>query len=102
MARTMKDAVPKDDYERWYNGKPFRKRTEKKIEPPAPPPDPGPPKIEKESIKRLITSVRNQIRNADGVRWLIFTVTVETIDGKIVDGWMDEKSMIELRNELKR
>ena len=104
VPRTMKTAVPDEDYRLWDEGKRARPK-------PAPfHPEPKPPKgkslaldkISLDNIALAVSGRRNVKRNPDGVRFIGFDVVLQMKEGKDVEGWVIEGDYVELRRVLYR
>jgi len=101
----MKTAVPEEDFKLWDAGK------SSKVSEPAVMPAPAPPKeddilsldkIDISEISLAVSGRRDVKKNAEGVRFVGFRVTLKMNTGKDLSGWMSEGDYLNLRRNLYR
>ena len=103
--RTMQEAVDLEDHERWDRGLPELKKSVVVISSPTPPEIKdilAPENINLEEIASVTEARIDTRKNADGVRFIGFRVSFETIDGKKISGWMPESYYNDFRRLLFR
>ena len=104
VPRTIKTAMPEEDFNLWDEGK---KVAKKKLKPR---PEPKAvkdsilalDKIDLNSVTLAVSGKRNVKKNQDGVRFIGFDVSLQMKGDKNIAGWMPENEYLELRRLLTR
>lgn len=99
----MREAVSKENFELWNEGKPMRKQPVEE-----PPKEPTAPKIKSLKFDKIdidnLTGApqgrRKTILNEEKVQFMGFNVVLTFSDAKPVKGWMAEADYIKLKHEL--
>ena len=97
--KIMLEAIDKADWDRLEKGLPMRPK--KKVVMPEPDPPEVPDQIFledvlKEKFKTLAGARKRVVRNAEGVMFMGFDVSIDLEDGKRMDGWMSEADIRKL------
>ncbi len=99
MGKIMLEAIDKIDWDRQEKGLPPRPKPKVEMTEPAPPEVPDQihlADILKENFKTLAGARKRVVRNAEGVMFMGFDVSIDLEDGKRMDGWLSEKDLRDL------